>query len=382
MDFYAALGVPKKATAADIRKAYMVLCKTKHPDKGGDVEEFKKIQKAYETLSDDEKRAFYDQTGRSPDDVPGGTATATGPPQGFPFPFNMADIFDMFGPGGPGRRPRGIKPPPKVERIGVSLSQFYHGHQLEIIIDRLRKCDTCRGTGATSKESCGGCAGSGARSQVVHMGGMTMHTTGPCHTCKGSGQISKDSCATCSGQGRTQEKRKLDVRITAGMNPGDHLVFEGACSDIPEFEHAGDVHLILEAADDLNGWRRNGADLEKTVQLTLGQSLVGCTIRVMGHPRVPDGLWIKIPSGVVSGDVLLLRGDGMRKRSDSSGGRGDMKIHVQVVPLEEERQALRREGRDFLASLLNVRTAVVPDGQECVEPILPATEIPTPPASP
>lgn len=378
MDFYAALGVPKKAAAAEIRRAYMGLCKTKHPDKGGDVEEFKMIQKAYETLSDDEKRAFYDQTGRSPDDVPGGAAAAAGPPAGFPFPFDMSDIFGMFGPGGPGRRQRGNKPPPKVERIGISLAQFYHGHQLEIIIDRLRTCDTCKGSGAKTRESCGGCGGSGARSQMMHMGGMTMHTTGPCHTCKGSGQISKDSCTACTGQGRVQEKRKLDVRITAGMNPGDRLVFEGACSDIPEFEHAGDVHLILESADDPNGWKRVGMDLEKVVQLTLGQSLVGCTIKVSGHPRVPDGLWIDIPTGVVSGDVLIQRDEGMPSGNGATT-KGNMKIIVQVVPLEEERQALRREGRDFLASLLGLRTVEVPEGHARVSPVLMAAEVPSSP---
>jgi DnaJ-class molecular chaperone len=375
-DLYGTLGVERGASAADIKKAYMRLAKTEHPDKGGDEEKFKTVVKAYEVLSDDEKRQFYDQTGQIPGEggVPEEAASAGG---GMPFPFggmggfsmNMADLFGMFGGGGPGGGPRrqqqGGKEPPKTIKIPVSLAQFYNGHTFGVGFDRQRFCKGCKGMGADKTEDCGVCNGSGVRTRILQMGpGMMMQSQGPCDVCSGKGRKLTGTCGQCKGVAKFREEKKLEVHIKPGMSAGETIVFPGVCSDTHEYSEAGDAHIVLEDAEDPHGWSRQGDNLEKVLQLTLTDALLGTTVHLEGHPRSPAGMYVDIPAGLTNGEIYTVDGEGMPVKNSTRRGVMRLKIHITVG--EGERAAIQSavsENSAAIASILGISQYVKPRAQ-------------------
>lgn len=356
--FYDVLGINKQAESNEIKKAYMKLVKTHHPDKGGDAEEFKKIQHAYEVLSDDNKRQIYDLTGKDPDQNGGGGGgggSSGNPFGGMPFPpgfhFDIGNLFGMFGshmggsPAGNQMRKRSGKPPPKVEHIGINLSQFYNGHQFQVFLDRHKFCSTCSGDGSKKKESCQSCSGSGTQTQVINMNGMTLHSRSPCSICIGKGYKTTEVCSECAGQGKVSEKKHLQANVLPGMKYGETFVFENACSETPEFEQPGDLHIVINQIDDPNGWKRignNGQHLENHVTISLAESLVGCVIRLDGHPAYDDGLFVKIPEGTFAGDILTIVGLGMPIRGEANSY-GDLYIRINVSIKLNERRILQSD---------------------------------------
>ncbi len=370
-DLYERLGVDRKAGPAEIKKAHQRLVKTHHPDKGGDAEEFKKIQQAYEVLSDGEKRRMYDMTGAIPGEEPpmqevhmGGGGP--GMPFGFPFPFNMADLFPGGGAGKPaGPVKKGYKGPPKVDRLPLSLEQFYYGHTIQMSFDRMKICTDCKGCGAAEKETCGECGGMGQISRTMMMGNMIMQTQGPCTGCKGEGRKTKRMCEPCGGTGRVKELRQLEVAIEPGMAPGDQLKFAEACSETLEYDVAGDVMIILEEAESAAGWVRRGADLHQQIVIGLADSLCGCVHTVDDHPKVREGeepgprrgealplngaVRVRVPAGVMTGDVLKIEGYGMPMKGGA--GYGAMFLTVKVMIAEDERDVVTGRGRAALLEM-------------------------------
>jgi DnaJ-class molecular chaperone len=353
-DLYERLGVDKRAGAADIKKAHQRLVKTHHPDKGGDAEEFKKIQQAYEVLMDGEKRRMYDMTGSIPGEEPpmqemhmGGG----GMPFSFPFPFNMADMFPGGGkPAGPVKK--GYKGPPKVDRLPLSLEQFYYGHTIQMSFERMKICTDCKGGGAAEKETCGECGGMGQISRTMMMGNMIMQTQGPCTGCKGEGRKTKRMCEPCGGSGRVKELRQLEVTIEPGMNPGDQLKFAEACSETLEYDVAGDVVIILDEAESAAGWVRRGADLHQTIVIGLADSLCGCVHVVDDHPKVREGeepVRVRVPAGVVTGDVLKIEGYGMPLNGGATYG--SLVLTVRVLIGVDERDVVAGKGRSALLEM-------------------------------
>ncbi len=358
-DLYERLGIDRKVAAPDIKRAHQRLVKTHHPDKGGDAEEFKKIQQAYEVLMDPEKRRMYDMTGAIPGEEPpmqemhmGGG----GGPFGFPFPFNMADLFSGGGGGG-GGKPRGpvkkgYKGPPKVDRLPLSLEQFYYGHTIQMSFDRMKICTNCKGNGAAEKEMCGECGGMGQISRTMMMGNMIMQTQGPCTGCGGEGMKTRRTCEPCAGTGRVKELRQLEVTIEPGMNPGDQLKFAEACSETLEYDVAGDVVIILEDAESAVGWIRRGADLHQTIVIGLADSLCGCVHTVDDHPKVREGeepVRVRVPAGVVTGDVLKIEAYGMPMKGGA--GCGAMILTVKVMISVDERDVVAGKGRGALLEM-------------------------------
>jgi len=206
---YETLGVSKSDTCTVIKKAYLKLARVHHPDKGGDPEKFKEITKASDILTDEKKRRIYDETGMTDEQMmergggmPGGfpfPGFPGMPPGGFPFEFNMNDLFgNMFGnpPVGPqrGQVRKQKKPNPTVQTIPITLEQFYLGHRFDININRQSFCTGCEHSGAKSKEICRKCNGQGQLTQVIQMGPMAMHTTGPCIDCQGKGERVIEVC--------------------------------------------------------------------------------------------------------------------------------------------------------------------------------------------
>ncbi len=347
-ELYDILGLSPNATQDEIRSAYKKAALKHHPDKGGDEDMFKKISKANNILSDPEKRQQYDRFGIDNEEGAG-----SGPGgQGFPFnvPFDLGSVFNMFnratggGPGAP-KRQKGPKAPPKVQRVQLALSQFYHGHTFDLKFNRQKFCGTCKGHGFASKEQCSACGGSGSIAQVIHMGPMVMNSIGPCNVCSGEGQIGKDKCVDCNGACKSTEEKTLKVVVKAGASVGDILTFEEACSDTHEYGRPGDLQIVLEEAPD-DDWKRSGNHLETKITLNLAESLVGCIVKLTEHPS-NEPVIVHIKSGTINGDRLCFPGHGM----PAGSGHGNLYVVVHVQPSQEERDKLQLEGRNYLASL-------------------------------
>jgi len=378
---YDILKVNKSDSCTEIKKAYLKLARTHHPDKGGDVEQFKDILRASEILTDEKKRRMYDEMGIIEGENGGASEGFNGMPfsnqgqGGFPFPFeiNLNDLFGgMFGnPSvGPNKGPirKGKKPAPTIQTINITLEQFYLGHNVDININRQCFCPNCDHSGAKSKETCKPCNGRGAISQIVQMGPMAMHTTGPCIDCQGKGERIFEKCDKCAGQGYTQEKRTLSVKITPGTRPQETYIFPEVCSDHLAFERPGDAHIVI--AEDPNDpsfkqFKRAGErlqHLETFVMLSLSEALIGCTINIDGHPGYDEGLFIKIPAASFQGDKYCLSGFGM-PIPGNIGKCGDLFIIIDVNIKPMERKLLATKGRELLAPLFEDKVRVV----ECSE---------------
>ena len=366
---YDILGVKKSDSCSDIKKAFLKLARQHHPDKGGDQEKFKEIQRASEILTDEKKRKLYDDFGVIGDENGGGPAGGGqgGMPfgAGFPFPFevNINDLFgNMFGGGqggGPQQRGpirKGKKPAPVVQSYKASLEQFYLGHSVDININRQAFCKDCDHSGATRKETCGGCNGRGMVSQVQQIGPMVMHTNGPCHKCQGRGEVILEKCKKCDGSGYGSEARSLNFKIIPGMRPGEQFTFSEVCSDNPQFEKPGDVQIVIqEDLDDITykTFKRCGdklQDLETHVVISLSESLMGCTVRINGHPGYDEGLFCKIPAGSFQNDKYCLNGLGMPIQGDI-GKYGNLYLYIDVSVKPTERSLFMNQGRDLLEPL-------------------------------
>lgn len=350
-DLYAVLGVQKGADAAEIKRAYKKLVVTEHPDKGGNEERFKEIQGAYEVLSDDQKRGFYDATGQVPGEDGGGGGGGGGFPFGMgmggmgmggPFPFDIRDLFGGLGGGMRGRQAKrqGGKAPARSTQLPLSLNDYYHGKSFQIRLDRQKFCTGCKGEGSKSTQSCAPCHGTGTAKQIIQMGPMMMESHGPCPTCQGEGKQKGPPCNECSGSGFMKEHKDLEIHILGGMSPGETIVFPGVSSDVQGYKEAGDVVIELQAADEDLIWSRDGKLLKTSVVITLTESLLGSIVRIDGHPGFPDGCFVEIPQGTQNAHELRIPGLGMPLEK---GGKtyGDGLITVRVQPTKEEYESLK-----------------------------------------
>lgn len=352
---YSILGVQRRADPDEIKKAYRKLALEHHPDKGGDPEKFKQVQKAYEVLSDEQRRMMYDQTG-SEDDAVNEIPFASG---GMPFggggiPFDIGSLFGMFGQGMPmpqqqGQRPRGMKASPKVHEMPISLWDYYHGKRVKIQFERQKFCDTCKGDGAEKYDSCQGCGGSGMKQQVIMMGPMRAVSHGPCGDCRGEGKRVAIVCKQCNGKKFVSQEKALEIAVVPGMRPKEIIVFEKECSDQHEYVEAGDVHIVLQEADEDNRFKRiyGTDDLEIATTIGLRDSLLGCTERLLGHPGHPQGITVDIPVGVQNGETVVVAGEGLPKKN---GGRGSLRLSVSVRATDAEKNILKG-GREKLLEL-------------------------------
>jgi len=386
---YDILGVSKSDSCTAIKKAYLKLARVHHPDKGGDPEKFKEITKASDILSDEKKRKIYDETGMTDEQMmergqaggmPGGFPFPGGfpgmPPGGFPFEFNMNDLFgNMFGnqPVGPQRGPirKQKKPNPTVQTIPITLEQFYIGHRFDININRQSFCTSCEHTGAKSKEVCRKCNGQGQVTQVIQMGPMAMHTTGPCIDCQAKGERIIEVCGPCSGTGFINDSRKLSVNITPGTRAEETFQFFEVCSDHPAFERPGDAHIMLQEDPNdpaFKSFKRVGdrfQHLETKITLSLSESLIGCIVKIDNHPGYDEGLFVKIPAGSFQNDMYCLRGFGM-PLAGNIGTYGDLYIRIDVVVSSLDRNRFMTQAADILTPMFTDRVRVT----ECAEDVI------------
>lgn len=344
-DLYERLGLEKDASTEEIRRAYKDLARVKHPDRGGDAEEFKKIQEAHEVLTDEERRRIYDMTGGLEEMPPGVGMAAGGIPFHFmqgagPFgmpgvSFDMGDVFShIFGGGAPpGKRSKAARGPNKHHDIGLRLADFYKGKEIKLKFNQARRCGACKGDGAEATEPCTACGGSGARTITRAIGpGMMAQTRIGCDVCSGEGKRVIRVCRGCQGKKFIEREKQLEIRIVPGMRDGEQLTFAGECSDSNDFVTPGDVVLTLRRSDagvsELDEYEWSGDNLTIRKQITYAESVLGFKIKLEDHPGGPRVVeWNGGP--LIHGAVLQLGGGGMPRRS---GGHGNLYVQVMIAP--------------------------------------------------
>jgi len=227
---------------------------THHPDRGGNADTFKELNKAYEVLSDKNKRTLYDEGGEEALEN-GGAGGAGG-----------ADIFDLFGFGG-GRRGgsnRVRKGEDVLFPLKVTLEDLYSGTSKKLRLTKNVICSDCRGKGGKdgTDAQCGDCKGRGVKMVVRQIGpGMIQQMQAQCGTCKGSGSLisEKDKCNKCSGEKTIKEKKTLEIHINKGMKHGEKIIFSGEADEAPETQ-PGDVVVVLQLTDHAY-FKRDGCNL-------------------------------------------------------------------------------------------------------------------------
>ncbi|MGM9967745.1 MAG: molecular chaperone DnaJ [Rummeliibacillus sp.] len=345
-DYYEVLGIAKTASKDEIKKAYRKLSKKYHPDlnkEPGAEEKFKEIAEAYEVLSDDQKRARYDQFGhQDPNQGFGGFGGFSGS-EGFG---GFEDIFSSFFGGG-GRTRRDPNAPRKGDdlqyRMTISFEEAVFGKEKEIEIPREETCETCHGTGAkpgTSKETCSYCNGSGQTSETVNTPFGQMVNRRTCSHCQGTGQIIKEKCSTCHGAGTVKKRKKIKVNIPAGVDDGQQLRLSGQGEAGINGGPAGDLYIVfhVRASDK---FERDGDDIYLELPITFPQAALGDEIEV---PTINGKVKMKIPAGTQSGDRFRLKGKGVK--NVHGYGTGDQHVIVQIKTpkkLTEKQKELLRE---------------------------------------
>jgi molecular chaperone DnaJ len=330
-DYYKTLGVDKRASADEIKKAYRKLAREYHPDRNPgnkDAEaRFKEISQAHDVLGDPEKRKQYD-SGSGP------FSTGAGPGGGFGgfgnFDFDGASMGDilsnLFGGSTSGRR---VRTKPRAERgadleaeVSITFDQAVSGAQVPLQVPMHATCPTCHGTGAkpgTTPKVCPRCEGRGIETQGQGMFSISQ----PCSLCGGAGTVIEDPCPTCHGSGAVRTVKKLRVNIPAGVKNGSRIRLAGKGEPGRNGGPHGDLYLITRVSESPT-FKRKGDNLEVEVPLTIPEALRGADVKV---PTLTGTKTLRVPPGTTSGTVQRLRGEGPPKLS--GGGKGD--IHYRFV---------------------------------------------------
>jgi DnaJ-class molecular chaperone len=267
--------------------------------------------------------------------------------------------------GGGASRVRRAKAPPKVHEIALRLSDFYFGKTIQFKFERQKFCTGCSGLGCSNFVQCDHCGGRGFTEQMMQIGpGMAAVSRGPCFTCQGEGRKPGTVCSGCNGRKFTSHEKTLDVQIKPGMKVGQTLVFERECSDNPEYMEAGDVHIVLQEADEDHGLKREGDHLHARLTLNLVESLLGCEKVLKGHPAHPDGLKIAVSGGLTNGNVFSVEKKGM---PNEKGEYGNLFCHVTVIITEAEKNKLQNH-YVMLKSMLTCGEQTTQDSQQASTP--------------
>jgi molecular chaperone DnaJ len=357
-DYYKTLGVDKKATAEDIKKAYRKLARKYHPDRNPDDKDaearFKEISQAHDVLGDPEKRKQYD-SGSGP------FATGAGPGGGFGgfgnFDFDassMGDILSNLFGGASGGGGRGARQRPRPERgadleaqVSISFDQAIAGAQVPLQVPMQTTCNTCHGTGAkpgTTPSVCPRCEGRGIETQGQGMFSISQ----PCSRCGGSGTIIEDPCPTCHGAGAVRTVKRLRVNIPAGVRDGSRIRLPGKGEPGRRDGPPGDLYLITHVTPS-PVFTRKGENLEVEVPLTIPEALRGAEVQV---PTLDGSKTLRVKPGTAHGTVQRLRGEGPPKLgSGKPPQRGDLRYRFVIdVPEslnDEQQQAVEELSKVF-----------------------------------
>ena len=366
-DLYKVLGVSKKASDEEIKKAYRKLARKYHPDRNPDdpvaEEKFKEVSAAHDTLADPEKRKEYDAGGMFGGFGPAparararseaaarraASATST----------SATSSEGCSAAAAPGRRPQAqqVRGRDLETEVSLSFDQAVNGAQVSVTVPKEERCPTCRGSGAepgTSPITCPRCEGSGIDAQSQGIFSISR----PCPQCGGAGQVIEHPCETCGGSGLTRQTKRYKVNIPAGVKNGTRIRLAGKGEAGPRGGPAGDLFVTTRVATSPVFERLDGGNLEVKVPITVAEALRGATIEV---PTLDGTKKIKVPAGTRHGTLQRLRGEGPPK----PGGRGNADIRYRLeidVPdnlTEEQAAAVEKlaeamNGSDPRAELLS-----------------------------
>ena len=357
-DYYEVLGVSKTASADEIKKAYRSLAKKYHPDMNpGDKEaeiKFKEANEAYEVLSDEDKRAKYDQYGHAAFDPSMGGGSGFGGFGGFGgADFDFGDIFSSFfgGSGGSSRSSRNmpIEGDDVLARITIDFNEAVFGCKKEISFSRVEGCPECGATGAekgTKPETCATCHGSGRVTvQQQTMLGY-MQTQRPCSACRGTGKIIKTPCKNCNGKAYVKVNKKLEVSIPAGIDSHQRIVLRGQGSAGRNGGSAGDLVIEVRVKEH-KIFTRQGNNVYCDIPISFTEAALGAEIDI---PTL-DGKTEKynVPEGTQTGTRFTLRGKGIPDINTKR--KGDIIITVTVETPKNLNSEQKKLLRDFAATL-------------------------------
>ncbi len=349
-DYYEVLGVQKGATAEEIKKAYRQLAKKLHPDvnpgdKGAEAK-FKEINEAYEILSDDQKRARYDQFGfEDPSQGFGGGGSGFGGFGGFDMG-GFGDIFsDLFGGGG-GRRRGPVQGDDLRYDLTLTFVEAAKGCSKDINITHDENCPTCNGTGAkpgTNPTTCPTCHGTGQTvvTQQTMMGAMRMQRV--CPNCRGEGKIIKEFCPKCSGRKKIRAQKRITIKVPAGVDNGTQMTLRGLGNPGEMGGPAGDL-LVVFSVRPHRLFKRNGMNLYCEIPINFSLAALGGEIEL---PTLDEPVKYQVPEGTQPGTVFTVKGAGLPDpRTGADGRKGDLYVTCEVeVPrkLTEKQKELLRQ---------------------------------------
>lgn len=347
-DYYEILGVAKGVSEADLKKAYRRVAMKYHPDRNPDdkdaEEKFKEASEAYEVLSDENKRAAYDQYGHA------GLEGAGGMGGGFSGGFSdiFGDVFgDIFGGGGGGRRGGPARGSDLRYTLELSLEDAVKGTSVKIKVPTLVSCKTCDGSGAKSGTKPATCTTCGGHGQVrMQQGFFSVQQT--CPTCRGKGKIITDPCKDCHGHGRVEETKTLNVKVPAGVDTGDRIRLAGEGEAGAEGGPSGDLYVQVSVKEH-EFFQRDGKNLYCEVPIGLVDACLGGEIEV---PTLDGRVKLKIPEETQTGKLFRLRGKGVEPVR--GGAAGDLLCRVIVeTPVNltaKQKDLLRQLQEDMTGS--------------------------------
>ena len=333
-DYYEVLGVDRNASEADLKKAFRRLAMRYHPDRNPDqsdetANEFKEAKRAYEVLSDAQKRAAYDQFGHA------GVEAGAGGASSDPFNTIFGDLFgEVFG----GRRGASSQPSRGAHlryRLDLDFTQALFGDDVRITIPRTVACSSCAGSGArpgTGMSTCGRCGGAGQTQ--IRQGIFSIRQT--CGACGGEGRVVSDPCRDCSGKGVVRKSEEISLKIPPGVDTGDRSRVRGKGNAGQRGGPAGDLMVEMQVRPH-PFFERDGADLHCRFPLSFTTAALGGEVEV---PTLTGSVNLKVPAGTQSGRIFRLRGRGVKP---ARGGRkGDLFCHMEVeTPVDLNRNQKR-----------------------------------------
>ncbi len=364
-DYYELLGISKSATDDEIKKAFRKMAKKYHPDANPDNRaeaeaKFKKINEAYEVLSDPQKRKMYDQFGTAD---PGAAGFSGGGPFGGQNGYysytssdfgdfgDLGDIFSSFFGGGFGgqRTTRRNNGPRKGEDLNInmdiSFDESFLGVEKEITISRQENCTECGGTGAkrgTSRIKCPICNGTGQISSYQNTILGRVQTTRTCTNCHGTGEVIEQPCEVCHGKGTVRKTPKIKVKIPAGINDNQTVVLRGEGNPGIKGGPSGDLYITVRVRKS-SVFTRDGNNVYCDIPVTITQATLGADLEI---PMV-DGSkeYYRIPEGSQTGTSFTIKGKGFKSINSSMQGNFIFTIVVQTP------KRLTKEQRDLLLQL-------------------------------
>ncbi len=350
-DYYEILGVSRNASKDELKKAYRRLAMKYHPDRNQNdkeaEEKFKEAKEAYDVLSDEQKRAAYDQFGHAGVDP---SAAAGGPGPGGFGGANFSDVFgdifgDIFG-GGRGGGSRVNRGADLRYNLDLTLEEAVSGTTVKIRVPTLVPCDSCGGSGARKGSRPVKCSTCGGHGQVrMQQGFFSIQQT--CPSCQGRGEVISDPCPSCHGQGRVRDHKTLSAKIPAGVDTGDRIRLSGEGESGENGGPPGDLYIHINVKPHPI-FERDGNNLYCEVPVSFVTAALGGELDV---PTLDGRVKLKIPAETQSGKMFRLRGKGVQ--SVRGGSVGDLFCRVVVetpVNLTKRQKDLLRE---FEASMSN-----------------------------